>query len=165
PYLVGERAPYADAQIRGSFIGLDRSQTRTDFVRAVLEGIVFSLKDLMQIYVESNSPFTQVIATGGGAKSPLWLQIQADIFNKPVIRLANEQTASLGAAMTAAVGLGWYSDFQDCRKTFVKIKDTYLPNSVNVKPYQQLYQIYHQVYSQTQQLSADLIKFRQQNNL
>lgn len=82
PYIVGERAPHPDADIRGSFTGVDGTHKKVDFVRAVLEGIIFSFKDIMDIYDENDKEFDTVVAIGGGAKSPLWLQIQADIFNK-----------------------------------------------------------------------------------
>lgn len=163
PYLIGERAPYADAKIRGSFIGVDSSHVRGDFVRAVLEGIIFSFEDLMQIYASHNNMFDTVISIGGGAKSPLWLQIQADIFNKKVVSLANEQTASLGAAMLATVELGWYPDFISCTENFVKVKTTYNPIPEHVSQYHELYAIYHQIYSQTKDLSSRLIDFRQKN--
>lgn len=164
PYLVGERAPYADAFIRGSFIGLDSSHKRADFIRSILEGIIFSFEDLMQIYQHNQHNFDTVISIGGGAQSPLWLQIQADIFNKKVASLMNEQTASLGATIIAAVGAGWYANFQDCTDVFVKTKKFYYPIADNVTKYQKLYPIYHQVYQHTRDLSFNLIQFRQQNH-
>ncbi|CAJ1229622.1 xylulose kinase [Levilactobacillus zymae] len=163
PYIVGERAPYADANIRGSFTGIDGIHQRYDFVRAVLEGIIFSFRDLFDIYEENGGDFDTVVSIGGGAKSPLWLQIQADIFNRKVVSLKNEQGPGMGAAMMAATGLGWFDSLQDCAKTFVHFGKEYQPIPANVAKYQKLHQIYKQVYGQTKQISEELLDYRREN--
>lgn len=163
PYIVGERAPYADADIRGSFTGVDGTHQRYDFVRSVLEGIIFSFRDLFDIYEDNGGDFDTVVSIGGGAKSPLWLQIQADIFNRKVVSLKNEQGPGLGAAMIAATGLGWFTSLQDCAETFVHFDKTYLPNPVNVAKYHQLHAVYKQVYGHTKQISAALLDYRRAN--
>lgn len=163
PYIVGERAPYADANIRGSFTGIEGIHQRHDFVRAVLEGIIFSFRDLFDIYEENGGDFDTVVSIGGGAKSPLWLQIQADIFNRKVVSLKNEQGPGMGAAMMAATGLGWFDSLQDCAKTFVHFGKEYRPIPENVKKYKKLHDIYKQVYGQTKQISAELLDFRREN--
>lgn len=160
PYIVGERTPYADAEIRGSFIGVDSRQTQADFVRAVMEGVTFSFKDILEIYAAHGRHFDSLVSIGGGAHSSLWLQIQADVFNCPIVCLQQEQGPGLGAAMIAAVGLGWYADFDSCAARFVKIRQTYRPIAENVVKYEALYQLYRQVYSKTQALSAALGAFR-----
>lgn len=162
PYIVGERAPHADADIRGSFIGVDGTHRRSDFVRAVLEGIIFSFEDLMQIYHQQGSQFKTVVAIGGGAKSPLWLQIQADIFNHPVVSLKNEQGPGMGAAMIAATGLGWFESMEACADTFVHYGKVYKPIAANVAAYQEVYRVYQQVYAHTKSLSAELLAYRRQ---
>ncbi|MDT6981455.1 xylulokinase [Levilactobacillus zymae] len=163
PYIVGERAPYADANIRGSFTGIDGIHQRYDFVRAVLEGIIFSFRDLFDIYEDNGGDFDTVVSIGGGAKSPLWLQIQADIFNRKVVSLKNEQGPGMGAAMMAANGLGWFDSLQDCAETFVHFGKEYQPIPANVAKYQKLHQIYKQVYGQTKQISEDLLDYRREN--
>ena len=160
PYIVGERAPYADADIRGSFTGIDGTHQRYDFVRAVLEGIVFSFRDLFDIYEENGGDFDTVVSIGGGAKSPLWLQIQADIFNRKVVSLENEQGPGMGAAMIAAVGLGWFDSLQDCAETFVHFGKAYEPNPDNAAKYEKMHQIYKQVYQQTKGISEQLLDYR-----
>ncbi|WP_300562640.1 xylulokinase [Companilactobacillus sp.] len=164
PYIVGERAPYADADIRGSFLGIDGIHKRPDFVRSVLEGIIFSFKDIMDIYDEHHNDFDTVVAIGGGAKSPLWLQIQADIFNKKVVSLENEQGPGMGAAMIAAVGLGWFKDFQECADKFVHFGKEYLPDPDCVKKYAELHDLYSQVYKDTKKITHKLMDFRRQND-
>ncbi|MDO1604964.1 xylulokinase [Lactobacillus sp. YT155] len=163
PYLSGERTPYADADIRGSFIGIDRMHKKNDFIRAVLEGIIFSFKDILDIFEEKDSNIDTVIAIGGGAKSELWLQIQADIFNKKVVTLKNEQGPGLGAAMIAANGVGWFDTLQDAVDAFVSYDKVYEPKADNCADYAKMYQIYHQVYSQTEKLSHELMDYRRSN--
>ena len=157
PYIVGERTPYADSKIRGSFMGIDSRQELHDFTRAVIEGITYSFRDILDIYKKENKNFHTVVATGGGAKSALWMQIQADVFNADVVSLANEQGPGLGAAMLAAVGIGWFDNLQDCAKVFVKYGKTYHPHANNVAKYEKLYQTYRKIYPATKEISAELL--------
>lgn len=157
PYIVGERTPYADAKVRGSFVGVDARQTRGDFVRAVLEGITFSFKDILDIYQQNGKAFSQLVSIGGGAKSPLWLQIQADIFNTPIVRLQSEQGPGLGASMLAAVGLGWFTDLAACAEQFVHVKQVYQPDPVSAAQYAKLHALYQQVYPATAPITAGLL--------
>lgn len=160
PYLVGERAPYADSKVRGSFIGLDSTHKKNDFVRAVMEGIIFSFKDIMDIYEKQGNNFDTVVSIGGGSKSSLWLQIQADIFNKKVVRLQNEQGPGMGAAMVAAVGLKWFKNFEECTDEFVTFGNEYQPIVKNVQKYYELHQIYKKVYRSTREISHELLELR-----
>lgn len=160
PYIVGERTPHADADIRGSFIGMDGSHTVKHFARSVLEGITFSLNESMQIFRESGKNITSVVSIGGGAKNPTWLQMQADIFQTPVIPLANEQGPGLGAAMMAACGCGWFDDLDACAKTFVKYGEAVEPDAQASQRYADVFAAYQSVYAQTKDLSARLKTFR-----
>jgi xylulokinase len=160
PYLVGERTPHADPNIRGSFIGLDGSHTRAHLTRAVLEGITFSLQESIDIFRKAGKKIDTVISIGGGAKSELWLQLQADIFNATVIRLENEQGPGMGAAMLAAYGCGWFDSLEQCAKVFIRRAGQYTPNSDRVAAYEQLFELYKQVYVQTKALNEGLMKFR-----
>lgn len=163
PYIVGERTPYADGDIRGSWLGIDSMHQRYDFVRSVLEGIIFSFKDIFEIYEAAGTQFDTVIASGGGAKSALWLQIQADIFNKKVIVLENEQGPGMGAAILAAVGLGWFESVEQAAEQFASFGEIYEPNAVNVAKYAQIYKIYKQMYQQTSEISHQLLAYRREN--
>ncbi len=160
PYIVGERTPHADAMIRGSFIGVDSSHERKHFVRAVIEGITFSLAESIEIFRESGKTIDSIISIGGGAKNESWLQIQADIFNAKVTKLSSEQGPGIGACMLAAYGCGWYDSLQQCSESFLEKVKTYEPNPENVKKYQQLFQLYKQIYGQTKELNAELDAFR-----
>lgn len=161
PYLFGERAPYNNSFVRGSFIGVDGMQTKFDFARSIMEGIVFSFRDIISIYKRSQNSFDKIIAIGGGSKSSLWLQMQADIFNKPVVPLIGEQGPGFGACMLAAVGVGWFNSLEDCANACVSYGKPYIPIKENVIQYNSLYAIYKSVYKQTAGLSKRLIEFRQ----
>ncbi|UOQ44027.1 xylulokinase [Halobacillus salinarum] len=160
PYLAGERTPHADADIRGSFIGMDSAHTKKDFVRSVVEGITFSLNDSIQIFREQGKTIDKVVSIGGGAKNDTWLQIQADIFNAQVVRLESEQGPGMGAAMLAACGCGWFSTLEECAGAFVEPKDIVSPVSENVVAYRNLYRLYQEVYTQTKEINKGLAAFR-----
>ncbi len=157
PYIMGERTPHVDSQIRGSFIGIDASQKITDFTRAVLEGITFSLRDA-QLLMETiaGKRFKEIVSVGGGAKSDLWLQIQADIFNTKIVTLKTEQGPGLGAAMLAAVGCGWFKTVEECTATFVDYDREYFPDEKAAMQYEKIYHLYAQVYPQTRELCHQL---------
>ncbi|PKG25605.1 xylulokinase [Niallia nealsonii] len=160
PYLAGERTPYADANIRGSFIGMDASHKRSDFVRAVLEGITFSLNESIEIFRENGKKIDTVISIGGGAKNETWLQMQADIFNARIVKLSSEQGPGMGAAMLAAYGAGWFSSLKECAEKFLESVKTYNPVTENAEQYQKLFRIYKQVYQQTKSINDELLEFR-----
>jgi xylulokinase len=158
PYLVGERTPYADSQIRGSFIGVSINHTMLNFTRAVIEGITFSLKDSMEIMrKDAGKKFERIVSVGGGAKNKDWLQIQANIFNSKIVTLGVEQGASLGAAMIAAVGVGWYKDFKSCADDFINFGATFVPEEEQVEKYRKVYELYKKIYSLTKDICKNKI--------
>lgn len=144
PYIVGERTPYTDSKVRGTFIGIDKRHDFKVFARAVIEGITFSLKDCFNIY--DNCDEKDIISVGGGAKSKEWLQIQADVFNKRIISLKNEEGPSLGAAIIAAVSLKWFNSFEDAINIIVKEKESFYPNKQSVEIYKEVYKRYRKIY-------------------
>ncbi|MGJ8729246.1 xylulokinase [Listeria aquatica] len=159
PYIVGERTPYFDSEIRGSFIGIDTHHELKHFARAVLEGITFSLKD-SQVLMEQakNKRFERIISVGGGAKNADWMQIQADVFNAEMIQLEVEQGPGVGACMIAAVGCGWFDSAEACREVFVHYKkEKFTPSPKNVERYARFYKLYREVYPATKELSKDLL--------
>ena len=110
PYLAGERTPHMDPNLRGSFTGLSLRHTWKHLARAVMEGVVFSLADGLELMRDLGANFDQVIASGGGTKHPLWLQLQADVFGLPVRTTQTPEAAAFGAALIAGVGAGVYAD-------------------------------------------------------
>jgi xylulokinase len=161
PYLVGERTPHADSVIRGSFIGLSGTHRREHLARAVMEGITFSLQESFDLFGAAGIEVERVISIGGGAKNPVWLQMQADIFGKPVVALKNEQGPAMGAAMMAAVGSGWFGSLKECADAFIGYAKTYEPIPANVEKYARLFKLYQQVYAATRSLNEGLQEFRE----
>src|SRR5215468_11989370 len=121
PYLMGERTPHLDPNARAAFIGLTASHTRAHLIRAVLEGVAFSLKDTFTILDEIGVPARQVRLGGGGARSPLWRQIQADVYGGEVEILAAEEGAAYGAAILAGVGAGYWSSVDEACHAIVRV--------------------------------------------
>lgn len=161
PYIMGERTPYTDSKIRGSFIGLDVIHTKNHILRSVLEGITFSLKDSMNIMESLGKDIKSIISVGGGARNKTWLQIQADIFGVPIVTLSNEEGPAQGAAMAAAIGLKWYDTVTDCVQNFVDFDKTIKPDKTNVQTYQEYYEVYKKIYNATAPLSKDIQTIRE----
>ncbi|KAF1297356.1 xylulokinase [Enterococcus sp. JM4C] len=161
PYIVGERTPHTDSQIRGSFVGIDTHHRLPHFSRAVLEGITFSLKDSQEIMEQTaKRTFTKIVSVGGGAKNPDWLQMQADIFDSTIVTLTTEQGPGMGAAMLAAIGSGLFADAQSCVETFVSYDKEITPIKENVELYKKVYGIYKQVYGATADVCHQLAELR-----
>jgi xylulokinase len=160
PFIVGERTPYADAKIRGTFTEIDSSHKKGDFTRAVMEGIVFSINESVEIFRNYGKTIDTVISIGGGAKSDLWLQIQADIFNAKVVKLQSEQGPGLGAAMIAAVGLEWFAGLKECADRFIQTGQVYEPKPENVQRYKEYYQVYKDIYPHTVAINHQLFDLR-----
>ncbi len=160
PYLVGERTPHIDPFVRGSFIGMDSSHRKEEFVKAIMEGITFSLKESLDIIQENGMEIDTVIAIGGGAKSEVWLQMQADIFGKKVVSLTNEQGPAMGAAIIAATGCQWFSSLHEAAQNWVKEGTIVTPHPSNVKEYEKLYPLYKKVYHHTKGITKELAEFR-----
>lgn len=157
PYIVGERTPHVDSNIRGTFTGMDTRHELKHFTRAVLEGITFSLKDSQAMMeAETGRQFKRIVSVGGGAKNKEWLQIQADIFNAEVTSLETEQGPGLGAAMLAAMGLGWYANYQEITDAFVHYKESTYPNPDNALVYEAYYAIYQDLYAATKDINHRL---------
>ncbi|TDQ42167.1 xylulokinase [Aureibacillus halotolerans] len=160
PFLNGERTPYSDASIRASWIGMDAEHTRVHLAKAVMEGITFSLNESLQLFRQAGKTINTVVSIGGGAKNPAWLQMQADIFNATVVSLENEQGPSLGAAIIAAAGCGWAPSIDMVVKKFVRRKQEFHPVKENVETYQNIFQLYQQVYKQTAEMCESLAVYR-----
>jgi xylulokinase len=121
PYLMGERTPYPDPDVRGALLGLAADHTRAHVVRAVLEGVAFSLKDTLTIFGQLGIPVKAIRAGGGGARSPLWRQIQADVYGQAVEIVEAEEGAAYGAAILAGVGAGIWSSVDSACDTIVRV--------------------------------------------
>jgi len=147
PYLLGERSPHMDPDARGGFFGLTFEHTRAHLIRAVMEGVVYALKDCLEIFEELGVKKENIIVRGGGSRSSLWRQIQADVFNAEVVKTKIEEEASFGAALLAGAGAGIYHDLEEaCEKT-IRIVSSETPDENRVKIYQRYYrEIYRRLY-------------------
>lgn len=146
PYLMGERTPHCDANARASLVGLAANHGRGHIVRAILEGVAMSLRDTFTILEEMKVPVTEVRLGGGGARSPLWRQVQADVYGQRVSILVAEEGAAYGAALLAGVGAGAWSSVDDACKSAVRVSKVVEPDAKNVTVMQRQYQAYRRVY-------------------
>ena len=152
PYLMGERTPHLDSEVRGALIGLAASHGRGHIIRAILEGVAFSLKDTLTIFAEIGVPVNDIRLGGGGALSPLWRQIQADVYAKPVSQLKAEQGAAHGAAVLAGVGAGLWTSVDDACSRFVRIASIVEPMKQSSEKLQSQYRLYRAIYPALKQI-------------
>lgn len=147
PYMMGANTPNYDENARGTFIGLTLTHKRCDLIRSIMEGVVFDLKDMLSAMEEANVPkLTEVRVTGGIARSELWNQIQADIYNTEVVTTEYEEATVLGSAMIAAVGAGIYKDYDEAAENMVRVKKRYLPDPKNVALYAEAFDIWQSTF-------------------
>lgn len=146
PYLNGERTPYLDPNARGTFFGLIYRHGLKKITRSVMEGVTFSLRDTIEILKEFGINVKEVRALGGGAKSQLWRQIQADIYNAAVVTTNAEEGPSVGAAILAAVGSGHFKSVEEACDATIKIVNITEPNPRNVEIYDDFYESYRVLY-------------------
>jgi xylulokinase len=146
PYLTGERTPYADPNARGAFVGLTVRHGKGHLVRAVLEGVSFGLRDSLELIRGLDVPIDQVRASGGGARSELWRQIQADVFNTELVMINITEGAAFGAALLAGVGAGVYSSVPEGVSAAIRVVSRTAPRSDVVDVYQRFYPLYRGLY-------------------
>lgn len=146
PYLQGERTPHLDAYARGGWIGLAANHNRRHLVRSVLEGVAFSLKDCFAIIQEQGLTLEQVRATGGGAKSPLWRQIIADVLGIELVTTNAQEGPAFGAALLAGVASGVYSSVQQACDATVRVVERTLPQQGTASVYAHMYAQYRALY-------------------
>lgn len=146
PYLMGERTPHLDPHARAAFVGLTASHTQGHAVRAVLEGVAFSLLDSLEIFRELRLPIENIRLGGGGAKSTLWRQIQADIYGQPVESLEAEEGAAFGAAILAGVGVGAWPTVDDACKKTIRLQNIIEPDAGSAAMLNYQYKIYKALY-------------------
>jgi xylulokinase len=146
PYLTGERTPYPDPNARGAFVGLTLRHAKPHLVRAVLEGVSFGLRDSLELIKGLGVPIEQVRASGGGARSPLWRQIQADVFNTELVVVNVTEGAAFGAALLAGTGAGVYKNVHEAVAAAIRVVSRTAPQSAAVAVYERLYPAYRGLY-------------------
>ncbi|CRZ33447.1 xylulokinase [Herbinix hemicellulosilytica] len=146
PYLMGERTPHNNPNARGTFIGMTMDTTRADMTQAVLEGVAFALRDSFEIAKSLGVKIERTRINGGGAKSPLWCKIVANVLNVKVDKINSEEGPAFGAAILAAVGCGKYSSVEEATEKLIKVIDTTEQDPEIVERYNKKYEIFKQLY-------------------
>jgi xylulokinase len=146
PYLMGERTPHLDASCRGGWIGLTNKHTRADLIRSLLEGVSYSQKDCLDIIEELGVAVESVRASGGGAKSPFWRQLLADVFDKRVVVLETQEGSAYGAALLAQVGTGAYASVPEACHAAIREVDSTAPEPAQAQLYARGHQVYRALY-------------------
>jgi xylulokinase len=153
PYLMGERTPHLDPHARAALVGLTASHTRAHVIRAILEGVAFSLRDTLTIFSEMNVPVETIRLGGGGARSTLWRQIQADVYGRSVEIVEAEEGAAYGAALLAGIGGGvWASVDEACAKT-VRVRTLVEPEPKSIRLMDERYRNYQLIYPALRRLA------------
>ena len=152
PYLMGERSPHNNPDARAMFIGMSMDTTREDMTQAVLEGVAFGLRDSLEVARSLGIQMERTKICGGGAKSPLWKKIIANVMNMKVDVIESEEGPALGGAMLAAVGCGEYEDVETIAKKLVKVIDTVEPEEELVAKYEDRYQKFRKIYPTVKEL-------------
>jgi len=146
PYLSGERTPHADPDARGCFIGLTLAHTRGHAIRSIMEGVTYSMRDSLEIIEGLGVPVKQIRASGGGSRSPLWRQIQADVFGRKVVTINTEEGPAYGVALLAAVGAGAFKDIREACAATIKVVHQTPVNRIAKKGYDRAFPVYQQLY-------------------
>ena len=153
PHLAGERTPYMDAGSKAGFWGLTLHHDRSHMVRAVMEGVIFSMRVCLDLLLELGIPVEQVVASGGGTRHPLWMQLMANIFDRPVFKTETQEASATGAAILAGLSVGTYPDAQTACQRLVRWSNEIIqPDPSAVDQYNQSYLTYCKLYPAFNQL-------------
>jgi xylulokinase len=155
PYLMGERTPHLDALARGGWIGLTASHTRADLIRAVIEGVSYSLRDCLDLVEALGVEVNSVRASGGGAKSKFWRQLLADILNKRVVTLETQEGSAYGAALLAMVGSGEFAGVPEACRAVIHEREQLTPDG-NAALYAKAHQVYKGLYPALGQIFTEI---------
>jgi len=151
PYLFGERTPHLDPKARAAFVGITASHTRAHFLRAILEGVAFSLRDTLTLFDELGVPVKAIRLGGGGARGPLWRQIQADVYGHSVELLEAEEGGAFGAALLAGTGINAWPNVESACAETIRIAETVTPKDGAAM--QEEYKLYRRVYPALREIS------------
>lgn len=146
PYLMGERSPHNDPDVRGAFIGISMGTSRDDMTQAVLEGVAFALRDSIEVAKSQGLNIKYSTICGGGAKSPLWCKIIANVLNMDIVTLEKEEGPAFGGAILAAVGCGEYKNVYEATEKLVKFDKIYSPNEELTEKYNNKYKEFIKIY-------------------
>ena len=162
PYIAGERSPIWNANARGVIFGLYLTHSKAHIIRALLEAVAYGLRHIVEIAESAGTRIDELRSAGGGSKSDLWLQIKADVLNKPVYQVSAE-AETLGDAIMAGVGVGVFDDLFSTCDELAKVKKIISPNPEYHKLYTKLYEIYREIYESTKESFDKLAEIRRNN--
>jgi xylulokinase len=146
PYLMGERTPHLDPSARGALVGITPSHHRGHIIRAILEGVAFSLKDSFSIFEQMSVPVKRIRLGGGGARSPLWRQIQADVYAQEIEIVEGEEGAAYGAAILAAVGAKHFTSVDEACDAVIRVAARVSPHPANAALMRKTYAAFRRLY-------------------
>jgi len=155
---MGERSPHNNPNARGTFIGMSMDTTKADMTQAVLEGVAFALRDSLEIAKSLGIDISRTKICGGGAKSPLWKKIVANVLNLKVDIIESEEGPALGGAILAAVGCGEYASVNEAARKLVKVVDTICPDPETAKLYDEKYKKFAKIYPALIDTFEELVK-------
>jgi len=147
PYLLGERTPHLDPSARGCFVGLTIHHSFGHLARAVMEGVAFAMRDCLDLFLELGVNPGKIVVSGGGAKSALWRQIQADVYEREVLTVNTREEAATGAAILAGVGVGIYPSLPEACARLIKPESSTTPRRENAARYAELHETYRSLYA------------------
>ena len=146
PYMMGERTPHLDSTARGGWIGITASHTRADLIRALLEGVCYSQRDCLDIIDHLGATFSSVRLSGGGARSPFWRQLFADVFGRRVTTLASQEGSAYGAAILAQTGTGEFASVPEACRAVIREVDAIMPRPFESQLYRRGHEVYRALY-------------------
>jgi xylulokinase len=155
PYLAGERTPHMDSFARGVMFGITVRHTRAHLVRAIMEGVIFAMRDCLEIFKHLHVYPEKIIAGGGGALNPLWRQIQSDILGLPLVTVKTREKSATGAAMIAGIGSGIFASFEEACQRTVAFGEETLPIHEHTISYEEYYQLYTSLYPKLKESFAE----------
>ncbi len=158
PYLMGERTPHNNPNARGTFVGMTMDTTRADMTEAVLEGVTFALRDALEIARSFGVKIERVRLNGGGAKSPLWCRIVANIMNVKVDKINSAEGPGFGAAILAAVGCGRFASVEEAAAKLIKVVSTTEQEQELVEKYEKKYQVFRKIYPALRPVYDEIVK-------
>ena len=143
---MGERTPHLDPDARGVFFGLSAMHTKKDMLRAVMEGVSYSLRDCVEVFKQMNVSVSDMMACGGGGTSAIWRQMLADLYGCPVKTASSKEGPALGVALLAGVGVGLYSSVPQACEAVIKTDKIQNPIPENTPKYEKCYKLYTEIY-------------------
>jgi xylulokinase len=155
PHFSGAATPYMDDMSTGAIIGLSQETSKIDIYQGLMEGITFEMKVNLEHLEAAGISVDSIFATGGGAKSKYWMQLKADIFNRPIVTMEASQSGALGCIMLVAVACGIFSDLEEAGRTFIQKKEVYTPDKLRHEAYMKKYKKYKKMYKAVKSVVID----------